>query len=49
MTNKKLVSAFFTESATEDKRINIKNSGKFKKINRYFLKTIIFKVKTEIR
>ena len=45
MTNKKSISAFFTESATKDKRIKIKNSGKFQKITDIFLKQLCSKLK----
>ena len=48
MTNKKSVSAFFTESSTEDKRNKIKKSWQSSKINRYSLKTFLFKVKKDI-
>ena len=45
MTNKKSVSAFFTESATEDKKIKIKNSGKVQKLTDIFLKQLYSKLK----
>ena len=41
MTNKKSVSAFFfTESATEEKWITIKNSGNVQKLTYIFLKQL---------
>ena len=45
MTNKKSVSAFFTESATEDKRNKIKTSGKVEKLTDIFLKHLYSKIK----
>ena len=45
MTNKKSIYAFFTECATEDNRIKIKNSGKFQKLTDIFPKQLYSKLK----
>ena len=45
MNNKKSVSAFFSESSNEDKRIKIKNSGNFQKLTDIFLKQLYSKLK----
>ena len=45
MTNNKSVSDFFTESATEDKRIKMKYSGKVQNLTDIFIKQLYSKLK----